>query len=378
MNYVTKQPLRDPYYFAEATFGSYSFYRGEIDLSGPLDPEKKVLYRLNASYRSQGSFLEGNNLRNLVIAPVITAALGENTNLSIESVYKNLSSDRVPLGLPLIGTVLPNPNGQIPRDRNVNEGVENITQFRITTALDHRFSEDWSFNAKFRFDSYSSGGPFTFPGALAADNRTVPVTPGDSSDQFYEYRLATNIIGEFSTGSIKHEVLLGLDLGRNTFQSRTEEGDAFQIDIFNPIFGQPRETFGSVFTEFIATNELGIVLQNRLTLADNLKLLLSGRFDTFTQTGAFGDPTPVQSGNAFSPRVGIVYQPIQPISLYANFAQSFEPTIGSSFDRTPFQPSRGTQYEIGVKADINPRFCRQGFRHRRESQTALEAILSAS
>ncbi|RUR75791.1 hypothetical protein PCC6912_46880 [Chlorogloeopsis fritschii PCC 6912] len=53
--------------------------------------------------------------------------------------------------------------------------------------------------------------------------------------------------------------------------------------------------------------------------------------------------------------MGIVYQPIQPISLYASYSRSFAPSIGRLIDGEQFQPERGTQYEVGVKADINNR-----------------------
>ncbi|MBF2064131.1 MAG: TonB-dependent siderophore receptor [Calothrix sp. C42_A2020_038] len=356
VNYITKQPLSEPYYFAEATIGSFNLYRGEVDFSGPLDPNKRVLYRVNASYRDQGSFLDGNNLRNFVIAPVISAALGKNTNLSIEGVYKDLTNERVPLGLPAVGTVLPNPNGQIPRNVNVNEGVENNTQFRITTTLDHRFSNSWSFNTKFRYDSLDVDGVSIVPGTLAADNRTLPRSFFGLNDQFREYRLANNVVGKFSTGSIKHELLFGFDLSRNTYRANPAGRRTVpSIDIFNPIYGQALGSLTPATDDSITTDELGILLQNRIDLTDNLKVLLSGRFDTFTQTGDFGNPAPVQSGNAFSPRVGIVYQPIPPISFYANYSRSFEPTIGLSFTRNPFQPSRGTQYEFGIKSDLSDR-----------------------
>jgi len=356
VNYVTKKPLRDPFGLVEANFGSYNFYRGELDISGPIDPEKKVLYRFNTSYRSQGSFLEGNRLQNLVVAPVISAALGENTTFSIESVYKALSNERVPLGLPAVGTVLPNPNGKIPRDRNINEGFEDNNQVRITAAFDHRFSDAWSFNTRFRYDALDVNGLSVLPGALRSDNRTLPRSATGFVEKYREYRSQTNVVGKFSTGSIKHEVLFGLDLGRNTYDPRfTPRLGVPALDIFNPIYGRPLGTRGITTTTNITTDELGILLQDQIILAGNLRLLLTGRFDAFTQTGNFDSPSPVQSGDAFSPRVGIVYQPIPPISLYANFAQSFEPTIGLSATNTPFQPSRGTQYEVGVKADISQR-----------------------
>jgi iron complex outermembrane receptor protein len=62
-----------------------------------------------------------------------------------------------------------------------------------------------------------------------------------------------------------------------------------------------------------------------------------------------------QSGDAFSPRAGIVYQPLPPISLYASYSRSFNPVTGTAFDRSSFQPERATQYEVGVKADLSNR-----------------------
>jgi iron complex outermembrane recepter protein len=86
-------------------------------------------------------------------------------------------------------------------------------------------------------------------------------------------------------------------------------------------------------------------------------LLLGGRFDAFEQTDKdlINNTETFQSGSAFSPRLGIVYQPIKPISLYASYSRSFFPTIGRSVDDESFEPGRGTQYEVGVKADINDR-----------------------
>jgi iron complex outermembrane recepter protein len=357
VNYITKKPLSEPYYFAEATVGSFDFYRGEIDLSGPLDNDKKILYRLNASYRDQGQFLELGGTRNLVVAPVVSAALGENTTLSVAGSYKDLSINSPSMGLPAVGTVLPNPNGQIPRTRNINEGKIEATQLRIGYNLDHKFSNNWSLNNTFRYESTSYGGFVLFPSALAANNRTLPRTFTELADEYREYRMATNAVGKFSTGSIKHELLFGVDLGRFSYvNSPSITRTVPSIDLFNPVFGQPLGPIKpAAGGSSITTDELGILVQDRIILADNFKLLLSGRFDTFKQTGDFGNPTASQSGDAFSPRVGIIYQPIQAISLYANYSKSFEPTIGLSFAKTPFQPSKGTQYEIGVKADLNNR-----------------------
>ncbi len=91
-----------------------------------------------------------------------------------------------------------------------------------------------------------------------------------------------------------------------------------------------------------------------IAFTDNFKLLVGGRFDAvdFDLKDNLRGTNTSNYSDAFSPQVGIVYQPIQPISVYANFSRSFVPQSGSSFDGTLFKPERGTQYEVGVKADL--------------------------
>ncbi|MEH2256378.1 MAG: TonB-dependent receptor [Nostoc sp.] len=55
------------------------------------------------------------------------------------------------------------------------------------------------------------------------------------------------------------------------------------------------------------------------------------------------------SRDAFSPRVGTVYQPIEPVSLYANYSTSFTPVTGIAFDNSTFQPERVGNMRLGLK-----------------------------
>ena len=363
VNLVTKQPLRDPYYFVEATIGNYDFYRGEVDLSGSLDESKNVLYRLNASYRDQGLFTDLTNTTSFVVAPAISFAFTENTKLTLEGRYADVKFDSITFGLPLIGTIRSNPNGEIPRDRNVNEGTLDAESTRIGYTLEHKFNDNWSLRNAFQYTRYFSGyfgdDAGTFPTALLPDNRTL------EREYFYErseqsdYRLSTDVVGKFATGSIQHQLLFGLDLGRVTGEFSGQSREIAPLDLFDPIYGQlPGAVIpGSEYGNKNVTEELGLIVQDQVAIADNLKLLLGGRFDIFeqTDTDSIADTETSQSGDAFSPRLGILYQPIPPISLYANYSRSFEPSIGQSFDGSEFEPTRGTQFEIGVKADLNDR-----------------------
>ncbi|MFQ4145900.1 TonB-dependent siderophore receptor [Chlorogloeopsis sp. ULAP02] len=359
INIVTKQPLRDPFYSVEASVGSYNFYGGAIDLTGPLNDSRTILYRLNAAYENAGTFVERIGAETSAVAGVLSFELGENTDLSLNAEYVRINQP-TSSGLPLRGSILPNPNGEIPRNRNfAQEGSEYSPEvFTVGYDLEHRFNENWSLRNAFNFIDFTyriRGGGFV---SLDPDLRTAQTLIDERSDaRSQSFDLVTNVVGRFSTGDIQHQLLLGADLRR--VEDRFSSNGGFRgrpIDIFDPVYSSER--FEPFFTpgEFATlTDSLGIYIQDQITIAENLKLLLGGRFDAFEQTDKdllAGTETP-QSGSAFSPRLGIVYQPIKPISLYASYSRSFTPTIGRSRNNEPFEPGRGTQYEIGVKADIN-------------------------
>jgi iron complex outermembrane receptor protein len=365
VNIVTKQPLEYPFYEASATVGSFSTYQGAVDLSGPVNDSRTILYRLNAGYRNFGSFLEFDEGNSFAIAPNLTVRLGPNTDLTIEGDVNFLDRNgQQPEGQPAEGTVLPNPNGRISRSFNPQGPQANnfTTTGRFNYRLEHQLNNNWRIRNAFLYSFYDDddrgGEPAIFNGSLAADQRTLNRRFFIGSQFFDDYYLDTNMLGNISTGSIEHQILLGFSLSRNEYNGNFEFGNAAPVDIFNPVFDQTIASTGQPnFVRNETRDVLGIYLQDQINFSDNLKVLIGGRLDIYGDRtrDLVANQETNQSGTAFSPRIGIVYQPITPISLYANFSRSFAPTIGVSASGEAFQPERGTQYEIGMKTDISAR-----------------------
>ncbi|NET39344.1 MAG: TonB-dependent siderophore receptor [Cyanothece sp. SIO1E1] len=167
------------------------------------------------------------------------------------------------------------------------------------------------------------------------------------------------------TGAIDHTLVFGVDLNR-----RNEDGptkfDFFNpvpLDIFNPVFAAfPRPDFDELpvlADSDDETDRLGIFIQDQLSFFDNFLLLAGVRYDTVAQE-RMGGPSlfapngtdETQTDDAFSPRVGLVYQPIEVVSLYASYSRSFTPNTGTSVDGRFLQPEQGEGFEVGVKAEF--------------------------
>lgn len=367
INLVTKQPLDDPFYNVDLSIGSYGFYRPSIDFSGPLTSDKALRYRLNSAYQNADSFRDFVNSERVFAAPVFGLKLGDRTNLSINSsyLYDRSTVDR---GIVAIGREV----ADIPISRFLGEpgDFRRSEQFNIGYRLEHQFNDNLKIRNGFQF--LQNNESIFNANATELDEATGTLYRDyfDSANRYTLYALQTDLTSKFRTGSVNHQLLFGFDLQRNTvegffrtpfdaFDTSVEERQTPSINIFNPSYNvRPPDRSSFIFRrdDLTTTDSLGIFLQDQIALADNVKLLVGGRFDSITQEldDELNDSESSESNDAFSPRVGIVYQPIQPISLYASYSRSFAPNTGIGFDGSLLEPTRGTQYEAGIRAELNP------------------------
>ena len=357
VNIITERPLSEPFYEVEAAVGNFDFYRSALDLTGPLNESGSVLYRLNAAAQTTDSFVDFFEEDRYFVGPVLAFNFGDRTQLIVEGEYQEAESPGY-FGLPASGTVIDNPNGDLPLDLFTGEPDEsrfNIQTFRFAYDLEHRFSDNWRIRNAFQLTDRDFAGTQIGLTGFQPDERTADRFYFENSEPFSSrnYTLDTYITGEFSTGSIEHQLVAGFELARAQTDTNGILGDAGPLDLFDPVYGQPLGA-GVPIQSLVTSDSLGIYLQDQIDLTDNLIVLLGGRFDILNQTSEdfINNSDTFQQDEAFSPRIGIVYQPIEPISLYASYSRSFQQVIGNAIDNRAFEPERGTQYEIGVKADI--------------------------
>jgi iron complex outermembrane recepter protein len=364
INFVTKQPLDRPYYFGELEIGSSSFYKPSIDISGPITKDKRLLYRLNVAYENSGSFVDFVDREIFQIAPSFTYNISENTKLKFSYEYLSENGTNNP-GLPR------NPIAfELPRNLFLGEPADTVKNEAqaLNVELEHRFNENWQLRSRvawqsssFRRDAYRIGRNPDEDGNL---DRFLQK---DLKNRNESYTIQSDVIGKFKTGPVEHQLLFGVEWTRFELLDNTAFATADSINIFNPtynnslrptIFDQGASTFSS------RSDSLGFYIQDQITLLPNLKLLLGGRYEIINEKSRFRELdvdgiTPIGravrsefSNQAFSPRLGIVYQPIKEVSLYASYSRSFVPNNVFTIDRELIEPTRGTQFEAGIKAEF--------------------------
>ena len=367
INQITKAPLKNSYYSAEMILGNYDLYRPTIDIGGPLNESRTLTYRFNGLYESAGSYRDGVRSERIFLAPTFGWEMGPRTTFRFEGEYLY---DKSPIDRGLVaigGGVAPIPInrflGDPTRKKETNQG-------KATLTLLHEFNDMFKWRTAFR-TAVSHSRYSSLESWFLIGNESDGIL---NLNQFYipntvqSHYLQNELHGAFSTGPIKHKTIVGVEFGREVqfnqvsqdFGGDTGTPGAFSfINIFNPtdrlfLNGGLSKTNDSKQTNTI----VGLYFGDHVSLLENLHLHGGGRFDYFKQsltnrpTGL--DPTQTgdsQSEVAFSPSIGMTYQPWKPIAIFANYTESFAPQLAGSrsINGTLFDAERGKAYEAGVK-----------------------------
>ena len=371
INLVSKKPLAEPYYDLQLQFGNRSLFRPSADLSGALTENGNLKYRLNTLYRTAESFRDfDSSFDRFFIAPTLDWEINDKTDLSFNLEY---IKDDDPADF---GTVIINGEpADIPPERITNNPDDTIENTFINTGytLEHRFNKNWKFNNAFRYivNDYNYGGDnedvLALPFEIDEETGILTRAFSDQERKGDTFTLYNNINGKFSTGKIEHNLLVGIDLSRTEAKQLTNFDPVPKsfapLDIFDPDYDaipepdENIENIGLFNDDEINTNRLGIFVQNKIDLLDNLVLLAGVRYDIADQTltDNLTDTETSQNNDDFTPRVGLVYQPIEPISLYGSYAQSFNPNTEDTTAEGEFlEPESGEGFEFGVKGEIIP------------------------
>lgn len=350
---VSKRPQAAPLREVQLLGGSFSRRQVAADLGGALDADGKWSYRLTALGRDSGTQIDFVKDERVFVAPALTWRPSADTTLTL---LASVQEDRLGSSfvfLPAQGTLLSNPNGRIPRSRFTGEpGFEKINgaQQAAGYALEHRLNDVWTLRQKLRYGRMDTDWNTVFPSGLQADLRTLNRASFTVDGKLDAFTIDNQAQARFATGGLAHTLLFGVDYLRHKSDDRLGFGAAPSLDAFNPVYGQPVARPPLFLDAQQTQSQAGLYVQDQIKL-DKWVLSLGARQDqakSRTDNRLTGRATD-QADDAFTYRAGLVYLSELGVAPYASYSESFEPTAGTTFAGNPFKPTRGKQYEAGVK-----------------------------
>lgn len=372
VNLVTTRPSAEPFYSAQQQIGSFGLYRTVLDATGPVTTERSLLYRTTLAYQHSGSFRDFEGLKRIFLAPSLTWFPTSRTEITLNLEYKkdNLVTH---YGIPAIG----NRPATVPISRFLGDRTDDDGRFDhndsdnvlLELSWSHRITSAWTLRQQFLTDRTDAFQERFIPLRLREDNRTLD--RGFAKGPAHLHTLGTNLdlTGRVEGWGVGHTMLIGFDY----YRSQTTMHDMTlsiappfsvfppfvpPIDIVNPVYGQaqiPRNLTPNFFLDF-HEHWYGLYLQDQIDLRHGLHLLVGGRVDVATVSNGVSMtsdiPTFSRTDQAFSPRVGLLYEVWPWLSIYGNFVKSLGPTAGFSVTGHPLEAERATQYEVGAKAAL--------------------------
>ncbi|MEM1243031.1 MAG: TonB-dependent siderophore receptor, partial [Cyanobacteria bacterium P01_H01_bin.26] len=365
INLVTKRPTAEPMYNLELQAGSRSFFRPQIDISDRVAPN--VRYRLNFLVERDDGFRGfDQNIDREFVAPVVTWDIGDNTDLTVDLEY--LTDERpFDTGLLALGDGVID----VPQDRVVGELDDVVERSFFSTGyeLNHRFSDSWSVRNAFRYSSQNYDSNAFFP--LVFDETTGLVARLNSATEWYQdyAGIQTDFVGKFETGSIDHTLLFGVDYSRSRANivaliDPPIPTNLAPLNIFDPVYGfAQRRSFddfsAAARVQDVDTTRFGVFLQDQIDFSDALKLVAGIRYENveqdLTNGQALFDPlgrSVSQTVDDFTPRLGLVYQPIPELAIYGSYSRSFVPSGSTDIAGDFLEPEEGEGYEVGIKTEL--------------------------
>ncbi|WP_018996681.1 TonB-dependent receptor [Hirschia maritima] len=394
LNRVTKKAkVGEEFTGYKAGIDSFGGYEGSIDSNFIINDQ--AAFRVNAYYehlKNDRDFFDGDNFG---INPTARINIGDSTVWDLSAEYLNHERfiDRgIPTGAD--GEPIERLKDIVFGDPELN--TTTLDAYILRTSLQHTFSDNLKGNFTVSYGDYDKlYRNFYAANYTASDDdfggaETVDLDGYVDTTQRTNFVVAGNLVSEFTTGSIGHTIIGGVEY----IQSENNN------DRYNPVFdttGNDRETFfiaaplnfsngvgvnasneatSMAFTNLNDKTEadvevFSLYIQDQIEINQYIDVVLGARFDSFDfsadevnkslyndTNGTTVETTPrSRKDEEFSPRAGIVVKPIENLSLYASYSESFLPRSGGQFANisdlsATLDPDYFEQAEIGVKWDF--------------------------
>lgn len=341
------------------------------DVGGALTESGNLLFRVVALGRDGQTQVKETSNSRFYVSPTLTWKIGPDTSWTLMGQYQRDRGGSTYQFLPQTGTLLPSNGGHISVDTFLGEPGWNVfdrDQILAASFFEHKFSDAITLRNNVRYTHIDtlyratvlSGDTVkTCTAAIAGciAGQTIGRRAVQGKGESDGIAVDTQLEGHFNTGAIAHKTLVGFDYFYTEWEHYRDLVTSSLVlpllDFYNPV---PRGSanFAANMSpqsyQETESRQTGIYAQDQMEIG-NLRLTLGGRYDWAKDRtyNPVARTTTIVKADAFTWRAGAVYLFDNGLAPYVSYSESFQPTSGSYYDGTPFDPTTGQQYEAGLR-----------------------------
>lgn len=388
INVVTKKPYGGTGGELSFTSGTYGLNQIIGDFNTALSKDDNLYFRINTAYTTEQSFQDAGFRKSFFVAPSLSYKVNNRLSFSLYAEITQAEQTN-PMFLFL--------NRSAPTEANNLEelGYNNKLSFtsndltlknpnqNYRIEMDYKLSDTWQSQTLLSKSTTSTTGYYSYLfdyGILGNDTFSRFINKQNANTQTTD--IQQNFIGDFKIASLRNRVVIGLDYFNATqtdngtgyafYGNITPEGGANGDNPFTPEVETdlyPLSTAGVdavLASQAVGNNKskyhiYSLYASDVLNITDQLSAMVGLRLDRFDNEGDITNPEDDFDQTTFSPKFGLLYQPIvDKLSVFANYQNGFtnvapqlvgNPEDGPQTLKT-FDPEQANQLEFGVKTNL--------------------------
>ncbi|WAC13042.1 TonB-dependent receptor [Dyadobacter pollutisoli] len=373
VNLVTKKPLAEKKQSLSFSTGSFNTVRGDMDFTGKVTDDGKVLYRLNAFGQLSDTWYQNMKDNAVAVAPSFSFLPTDGTRFNVDLNYTQLTTmendglfpfkgksiDETPIGFTVLQA----------GDRN------KTTTTSINLSASQRISQNISFNVSYLKDflvwddKRHAANVYLRDAAWSHGDSSVSVAYSEWNTKMDSDNITGYFSADFNTGKIGHKALLGYDYNASLFNwgtYRYSTTDIGSVNVYDPAKSSTLD--GAMYSlgvfNYDRVNKTkdyasGIYFQDQVSVMERLKVMLGLRYESYTFRLAYQAPTENEvSQKAWLPKVGITYSLRSNTHVYGSYITGFQPVSSGSLvfgtveGGGELKPEYSNQFELGVKQEL--------------------------
>jgi len=365
INRVTRQANWDTVREVSLQGGSWDNRRATFDVGGAANDT--VALRVTGMVEDSDSYRDGVELERHGINPTAAFRLGEDTMLRLS--YEYFDYDRTAdRGIPSLNGV-PFETDEETFFGDPAQSPTHATVNLATVVLDHAFNDDVRLRNRTLYADYDKFYQNVFPGAVNAGAGTVAITAYNNEQLRENIFNQTDLTFSAATGSVRHQMLVGIELGEQVTDNFRNTGffndtaTTFNAPLEDPTISVP-VTFRQNATDADNHSRATVAafyVQDQIEFTPKFEAVFGLRFDRFdvnARNNRTGDEFE-STDDLLSPRAGLIYKPVEDVSVYTSYSMSYIPRAGAqlaslNLANEALDPEEFENIEVGAKWDVRP------------------------
>ena len=363
INYVRKRPTNDPKGQVGITFGSEGRRRFEADYSTPFTKDGTWAGRVVVAREDSDSYLRDFESDRSYFYGVVDGQVSENGALAFGYSWQKANTSGNMWGaLSYIDT----DGNQIEWDRSASTTQDwaywNSTTHTGFIEYTHKLGDSWQAKASYNYRVYDHDAVMFYAYSFGLDPVTHEGLYGYAYNGPYETKAHLGDIslnGRFELFGREQEVMFGVSAAKSEGTNWEHEMD-FEDPAFGPLPGFPyagnviaEPDWGARFVYSTLNQRLTRVFgATRLSFTDRFKTVIGFNWAEYQRDGIDNEGTHFDDTvSNFAPYAGVTFDFTDRITGYANYSYIFLPQDAVDYDMVHIDPSKGTNYEVGIKAE---------------------------